>query len=161
MAEAMAFVHANGVIHFDLKTQNVLVNMAWHSRLCDFSHSVYVGKNAEASDAWGQVGSLEITAPEVFSQRARTRKSDVYSFGLLLWEMLSYGEAPFLQYACDARALKTYVCEPINGRPPLKSTWNPHWKDLMRRCWHPRHGQTTRVFRSVDIDWQFATMVKC
>jgi serine/threonine protein kinase len=43
VAEAMAFVHANGVIHYDLKSQNVLVTMSWNTRLCDFSHSVYVG----------------------------------------------------------------------------------------------------------------------
>jgi c-src tyrosine kinase len=140
VAEAMAFVHANGVIHYDLKSQNVLVTMSWSTRLCDFSHSVYVGtptaRAATSADEWGQVGSLEITAPEVFTRRQRTPKSDVYSFGLLLWEMLSYGETPFLQYCTDARALQTYVCPPVNGRPPLKSTWDPHIKDIMRRAWH-------------------------
>ncbi len=146
VAEAMAFVHANGVIHYDLKSQNVLVTMSWHTRLCDFSHSVYVGNDARSAGTaeWGQVGSLEITAPEVFTQRQRTPKSDVYSFGLLLWEMLSYGEMPFLQYSTDARALQTYVCPPVNGRPPLKSTWDPHVKDIMRRSWSndPSHRPT-------------------
>jgi hypothetical protein len=141
VAEAMAFVHANGVIHYDLKSQNVLVTMSWNTRLCDFSHSVYVGTTAGGGGGggeseWGQIGSLEITAPEVFTQRQRTPKSDVYSFGLLLWEMLSYGETPFLQYSTDARALQTYVCAPVNGRPPLKSTWDPRVKDIMRRAWH-------------------------
>jgi hypothetical protein len=140
VAEAMAFVHANGVIHYDLKSQNVLVTMSWNTRLCDFSHSVYVGTTPPATggggEEWGQIGSLEITAPEVFTQRQRTPKSDVYSFGLLLWEMLSYGETPFLQYSTDARALQTYVCAPVNGRPPLKSTWDPRVKDIMRRAWH-------------------------
>jgi serine/threonine protein kinase len=53
VAEAMAFVHSNDVIHYDLKTQNVLVGMTWHVRLCDFSHSIYVGGGDLAG--WGQV----------------------------------------------------------------------------------------------------------
>jgi serine/threonine protein kinase len=51
VAEAMAFVHANGVIHYDLKSQNVLVTMSWNTRLCDFSHSVYVGTTPPATAA--------------------------------------------------------------------------------------------------------------
>lgn len=70
-----------------------LVDMSWHVRLCDFSHSLYVKGGAVGvcalgtfcvcaslvtpaqAKAWGQVGSLEVTAPEVFLKRERTKAS--------------------------------------------------------------------------------------
>lgn len=99
LAETLSFVHQNGIVHHDIKPENVIIveeNGGRQAKLLDFGLSRLAESNVhEAKLTWtGQLlGSPQYMAPEQLSQRG-DRRSDIYSVGCVAFELLS-GEIPF------------------------------------------------------------------
>ncbi|KAL2944913.1 Serine/threonine-protein kinase HT1 [Bienertia sinuspersici] len=89
IARGMEYVHSRGVIHRDIKPDNVLIDHNFQLKIADFGVSCEEKKND-----FKKVGTLRWMAPEMISQNKYGRKVDVYSFGLILYEMVS-GRVPF------------------------------------------------------------------
>jgi serine/threonine-protein kinase len=97
VAAGLAAVHDAGVVHRDVKPENVLVDLsvtdAPFARLTDFGLAGVVAE-AGASRTTGVVGTPEYLAPEVAEGAAATPAADVYSLGILLYELCA-GRTPF------------------------------------------------------------------
>ena len=97
IANAVNFAHQNGVVHFDIKPENILVDESCTiAKLCDFScaHKLHnFAKSTGISSLTGERrGTLEYMAPEVYhgdiGDFEKSKLCDVYSFGKTMWKLL-------------------------------------------------------------------------
>jgi serine/threonine protein kinase len=84
ISRGMEYLHAQGVIHRDLKSQNLLLNDEMRVKVADFGTSC-LETRCQASK--GNKGTYRWMAPEMTKEKPYTRKVDVYSFGIVLWEL--------------------------------------------------------------------------
>lgn len=106
IAQALAAAHFEGVIHRDLKPDNVMIQTlsdgSEQAKLIDFG--IAKVENPQSADATQNpvvIGSPAYMAPEQIESREASPSSDIYSLGVLAYEMLT-GQRPF---AVDTRAL--------------------------------------------------------
>ncbi|XP_020521963.1 LEAF RUST 10 DISEASE-RESISTANCE LOCUS RECEPTOR-LIKE PROTEIN KINASE-like 2.5 isoform X2 [Amborella trichopoda] len=96
-AIGMEYLHEKKVVHFDLKSHNLLVNMRDpHRPVCKIG-DLGLSKVKQQTLVSGSVrGTLPWMAPELLSLKANmvTEKVDVYSFGIVMWELLN-GDEPY------------------------------------------------------------------
>ncbi len=92
--DALSHAHEQGIIHRDVKPQNIIINARGHAKLADFG----IARNAESSTityAGAMVmGSVHYISPEQAKGRQVTAESDIYSMGVTLYEMVT-GRLPF------------------------------------------------------------------
>lgn len=93
LIEPLAAVHARGLVHRDLKPQNVMVLPDGQARLIDFG---LTARERENSDLPVAVGTLAYSAPEQSGMLKRPvdARSDLYSLGVIMFEALA-GQLPF------------------------------------------------------------------
>jgi serine/threonine-protein kinase len=91
LCAAVAAVHAAGLVHRDIKAQNVMLDDGGRLVLMDFG----AGYETEDSTGKATAGTPLYLAPEVLSGGAATRRSDVYSIGVVLFRLLT-GSYPVL-----------------------------------------------------------------
>ncbi len=109
---AMAFAHRNGVVHRDIKPDNVFLDEDGNAYLSDFGIAKTI--DADANDTTGQiVGTPAYLAPEQIRGEDATSQSDIYAFGIMLYEMLS-GARPFTDVS-----LATLVYRHLNEPLPM------------------------------------------
>lgn len=88
---ALAYLHRHGILHRDLKPDNVLV-VGDHAKVLDFGLSTHVAAVDPMHEGWA--GTLAYVAPEVLLGGAATVQSDLYGFGMIAYELLIGGH-PF------------------------------------------------------------------
>lgn len=135
-AFGMEYLHSKNIVHFDLKCDNLLVNLRDPQRpICkvgDFGLS-RIKRNTLVSG--GVRGTLPWMAPELLngSSSRVSEKVDVFSFGISLWEILT-GEEPYADMHCGA-IIGGIVKNTL--RPPIPECCDPEWRTLMEQCWSP------------------------
>ncbi len=111
---ALQHAHKNGVIHRDIKPQNILVHSEGHIKVADFGIAHVAGSNT-ISRADSVMGSVYYFSPEQASGEDVTFASDIYSVGVVLYEMLS-GAPPF-----DGETPVAVALQHIKAKPrPLR-----------------------------------------
>jgi serine/threonine protein kinase len=137
IAIGMAYLHKEGVLHRDLKSQNVLLTHEWRCKIADFgiSKSEALKTIATTSTMHGGAGisgTFPFTAPEAFSSRTRfTAKCDVYSYAIVLWEIWDRGK-PW--DGLDLPEIVHAIC--INReRPKVPDLMPVDLSELMCRAW--------------------------
>lgn len=90
---ALQHAHENGIIHRDIKPQNILVNSDGHIKVADFGIARIANSNTITR---GDIvmGSVHYFSPEQASGQPADERSDIYSVGVVLYEMLT-GNVPF------------------------------------------------------------------
>ncbi|MGD2104494.1 MAG: Stk1 family PASTA domain-containing Ser/Thr kinase [Anaerolineae bacterium] len=118
VAAGVGHAHKGGVIHRDVKPQNVLITQDGCAKVADFGIARALSESGltDADTVWGSPTYL---APEQAAGEPPTPASDVYSIGVLMYEMLA-GSPPFRADNPTALAMKHLREEP----PPL-SVRNP------------------------------------
>ncbi|OIT05137.1 serinethreonine-protein kinase ctr1 [Nicotiana attenuata] len=135
-AFGMEYLHLKNIVHFDLKCENLLVNLGDTQRpvykVGDFGLS-RIKRNTLVSG--GVRGTLTWMAPELLNGNSSrvSEKVDVFSFGITMWEILT-GEEPYANLHCGA-----IIGGIVNNtlRPPVPQRCDSEWRKLMEECWSP------------------------
>ena len=93
IARGMAAAHDVGIIHRDLKTENILLTASGHVKITDFGIAKMLGDESLTADGM-LVGTCRAMSPEQVLGKKLDRRSDMFSFGILLYEALT-GASPF------------------------------------------------------------------
>jgi serine/threonine protein kinase len=92
--EAMEFIHATGVLHRDVKPDNILVITENEIRLADFGLALLPGDELDLEELQNGVGSLSYLPPEMLQGQFYDSRSDLYSLGVCFYEAMA-GFHPF------------------------------------------------------------------
>lgn len=112
---ALAYSHANGIIHCDVKPDNIMVDHAGRVKLLDFGISGAHGGRDDSLIDGAVLGSPHYIAPERILGKPITPAADVYSMGIVLFQMIT-GQVPF-----DGPDAATIAELHITERVPLMS----------------------------------------
>jgi eukaryotic-like serine/threonine-protein kinase len=129
VADGLAVAHAAGILHRDIKPDNILVSRSGYAKLADFG----LAKLAEGADTdlartltEGRtrpgmiIGTIPYMSPEQAAGKPVDARSDIFSFGVLLYELLG-GRRPFTGNT-DLQVLQAILhspAEPLRGDVPL------------------------------------------
>ncbi|HLH24645.1 MAG TPA: protein kinase [Chloroflexota bacterium] len=118
VADALDAAHRRGLVHRDVKPQNILLTPEGRVKLADFGIALALG--AESATRTGTVlGTADYLAPEVARGESATPLSDIYALGVVLYEMCT-GQLPYEGDSPLAIALQH-----IEAEPPRPRAWNP------------------------------------
>ncbi|HVV16099.1 MAG TPA: serine/threonine-protein kinase [Polyangia bacterium] len=125
VAASLAEAHANGIVHRDMKPENVFIETREgedHVKVLDFGIAKVVGdeRSVPALTAVGQtLGTLEFMSPEQLRGQKLDGRSDIYALGMMSYEMLT-GSLPF----ASAKSPIDIINFHMRQDPPAPSTLN-------------------------------------
>ncbi len=93
LASATQEAHHRGIIHRDIKPQNIIVKSDGSIKILDFGIALAKG-SMQITQANNVMGSVHYLAPELAKGEPATVQSDIYALGIVLYEMLT-GDVPF------------------------------------------------------------------
>ncbi|XP_027329316.1 serine/threonine-protein kinase HT1-like isoform X2 [Abrus precatorius] len=128
ISRGMEYLHSQGVIHRDLKSNNLLLNDDMRVKVADFGTSCLETRCRETK---GNMGTYRWMAPEMIKEKPYTRKVDVYSFGIVLWELTT----ALLPFQGMTPVQAAFAVAEKNERPPLPASCQPALAHLIKRCW--------------------------
>lgn len=123
---ALQHAHKNGIIHRDIKPQNILVHSDGHIKVADFGIARVAGSST-ISRSDSVMGSVHYFSPEQARGEEVTFASDLYSVGVVLYEMLT-GQPPF-----DGDTPVAIALQHINGKAQPMHEINPAVPPAMER----------------------------
>ncbi|HEY5245287.1 MAG TPA: PASTA domain-containing protein [Acidimicrobiales bacterium] len=94
-AQGLAYAHARGLVHRDVKPANMLFDEEGRVRIADFGVARALAEAAWTEPAGAMVGTARYASPEQAEGHSVDGRADVYSLGLVLYESLT-GEVPFV-----------------------------------------------------------------
>ncbi len=119
VAGALAFAHEHGLVHRDVKPQNVLLNGDGRPKVTDFGIARSLDVDTGMTQTGTILGTSNYIAPEQASGGSVDQQTDVYSLGVVLYELLA-GDVPFPGESFLAVAMK-HVNEPPPNLLDLRS----------------------------------------
>jgi hypothetical protein len=133
--DALAYVHQHGVVHRDVKPENVLFDNVGRARLADFGVSRSMEGVSRHTRVGETFGSSYYLSPEQARGETLDGRSDLYSLGAVVYELLT-GVTPF-QGPDDLSIVVAHLQAPVPRLPPELRHWQG-WIDtaLAKRADH-------------------------
>ncbi|MFY0741789.1 Stk1 family PASTA domain-containing Ser/Thr kinase [Solibacillus silvestris] len=109
LLSAIAHAHENGIIHRDIKPQNILMDEEGNVKITDFGIATSLGATS-FTQTNSVIGTVHYLSPEQARGGIATMKSDIYALGIVFYELLT-GELPFSGESAVSIALKHLQAE--------------------------------------------------
>ncbi|KAK1426669.1 hypothetical protein QVD17_15346 [Tagetes erecta] len=150
LARGLSYLHSKKIVHRDVKTENMLLDLNRTLKIADFGVARVEAQNPR--DMTGETGTLGYMAPEVLDGKPYNRKCDVYSFGICLWEV----------YCCDMPYADLSFAEVSsavvrqNLRPDIPKCCPSSFANILRKCWdanpdkRPEMDEVVRLLEAID-----------
>lgn len=131
VAKGINYLHCLNppIVHWDLKSPNLLVDKNWTVKVCDFGLSRFKGGTFISSKS--VAGTPEWMAPEFLRGEPSNEKSDVYSFGVILWELITM-QQPWNGLS-PAQVVGAVAFQ--NRKLAIPPNTSPKLVSLMESCW--------------------------
>ncbi|KAJ7775043.1 kinase-like domain-containing protein, partial [Mycena metata] len=138
VALGLEYLHANGIVHGDLKGDNIFVTPSHRACIADFGLASIITSlsSLQLTSKPTTGGTVRYQAPEVHKGGHRDQPSDIYSFACLVYEILT-GSYPFPEIPTDMAVALAVIAGLRPSRPPsclgptsLDGLWN-----LLQDCW--------------------------
>ena len=134
LAKGLKYLHKYGIIHRDLKTDNIMLTEAsdkGNIKIMDFGLSKILGKKEKSTDGFG---TLTFVSPEVLIRKPYNKEVDIWSLGVILYLMLS-GELPFDDPDDNEQNIaKSIVYQDVKFPPEKFSKRSKAVIDLIKGC---------------------------
>jgi eukaryotic-like serine/threonine-protein kinase len=132
VARALGFAHEHGLVHRDVKPQNVLLNGNGEAKVTDFG----IARSLEVHGGLTQTGTVLGTSDYIAPEQARgsraNAQSDIYSLGAVLYELLT-GDVPFPGDNFVAVAMR-HINEPVPSVREQRADVSPRLDAVIRRA---------------------------
>ncbi|TDL26791.1 kinase-like protein [Rickenella mellea] len=173
IAKGLRYLHSKGVIHSDLKCENILVSNNPEgtpllmdfglSRLLEISQKILSSREGGGTCRWM---AIELLQTQLGVSTSATKESDVWAFGMTGFEILA-GEPPYAQHKNDGAVILAIVSKEIPRKPEIcKGDGAVLW-DIFVQCWNPypskrpsmsevsgmMKGLTSEGFYELSISW--------
>jgi serine/threonine protein kinase/Flp pilus assembly protein TadD len=126
VCQGLAEAHSLGVVHRDLKPQNIMIDRGGNAKIMDFGIARSVREKG-ITGAGVMIGTPEYMSPEQTEAKDVDRRSDIYSLGIILYEMAT-GRVPFEGETALSVAIKHKTEIPKDPK-----SLNPHIPDDLNR----------------------------
>ncbi|CAI2179069.1 11793_t:CDS:2 [Funneliformis geosporum] len=129
IADALNFIHTKDILHYDITSDNIYLDIFLQPKLCGFriakdSPIIMNSNNDITNSRW--------TPPEKFREEEYTKASEIYSYSLVLWEIINH-KIPF--HNVDPKDIRIKV---LNGEHPQPETANNvpvEYQEIMKKGW--------------------------
>ena len=139
VARGLQALHRKGMLHQDLRPENVMLDATGTARIIDFG-AVHVDGLAEGGSepqALALRGSLQHSAPEYFTGAGGQPASDLFSLAVLTYQMLT-GQLPYGLQVTRVRSARDLHRLRYNPLPALRPDLPPWLDAVLRRALHPQ-----------------------
>jgi eukaryotic-like serine/threonine-protein kinase len=159
ICNALAEAHKHGIIHRDMKPQNIMITDGARAKVMDFGLAKIVGDDINQTEAETQslltgqgviLGTVPYMSPEQVKGQTLDARTDIFSFGVLLYEMIT-GKRPFS--AENAAALASAIL--TENPPPLSHDSRDVPEELeaiVRKCLEKDREQRYQAISDVAND---------
>lgn len=113
IARALSHAHSRGIIHMDIKPQNIMLPKDGTVKIADFG--IAQMDEADPNDAEEALGSIHYISPEQARGGTVDARSDIYSLGVVMYEMLT-GRLPF-----DGKTVEEVAVQQVSSLPDAPS----------------------------------------
>ena len=133
VARALSHAHSRGIIHMDIKPQNIMLPKDGTVKIADFG--IAQMDEADPADAEEALGSIHYISPEQARGGTVDARSDIYSLGVVMYEMLT-GQLPF-----KGKTVEEVAVQQVSVLPDAPSAINPNvppeLEDITLRAMQP------------------------
>ena len=150
MARALDYAHGQGIVHRDVKPENILFGQDKTPQLTDFGIARVMSSGARLTATGMSIGSPRYMSPEQARGRAVDGRSDLYSLGVVLFEMLT-GRVPF-DAEEDVAVAYAHVNDSVPGLPEEHAAWRPVLDRLLAKLPDDRYRSGGELAEALKLD---------
>jgi len=148
LADALGYAHEQGIVHRDVKPENVLFDKLDRPLLADFGIALSDTHQPRVTREGATIGSSGYMSPEQARSQPLDGRSDIYSLGVLCYELLT-GEMPFRGPDTLSVAL-AHIENPVPRLPMLRRMWQPFIDKSLAKRPEARFQSAEEVIAALD-----------
>jgi serine/threonine protein kinase len=149
IAEGLAAAHEKGIVHRDVKPENIMIRKDGIVQVMDFGLAKLAGVS-RLTKAGSTVGTLGYMSPEQVQGQQTDHRSDIFSFGVLLYEMIT-GASPF-SGAHESAILYEIVNVDVPPPSSKKTEIDPELDRIVLECMEKDPNERMQSIKQVAID---------